>query len=115
MDAIFFYSQIAAMQCYQLSRIHYCFSRQQIHSNKGYPKWLFLLFFAVVAAWYFLEITILDIALPTIQCGIDNHGDSYFVEVELFGQNYYLILFALMFVLFIIDLATVIFDRPFVS
>ena len=33
--------QIVAMECYQLSRLYYCFSRDQVHSDKGYPKWIF--------------------------------------------------------------------------
>ena len=38
----------AVFQClfmgfYQLSRLYYCFASTQIHSNKGYPNWLFII------------------------------------------------------------------------
>ena len=35
------------MGFYQLSRLYYCFSNQQIHSNKGYPKCLFIIMYAM--------------------------------------------------------------------
>ena len=31
------------MGFYQLSRLFYCFSNEQVHSDKGYPKWLFII------------------------------------------------------------------------
>ena len=41
MCMIFLQTQSLFMEYYQLSRLYYCFSRDQIHSDKGYPKWLF--------------------------------------------------------------------------
>ena len=45
------YLQIVAMECYQLSRLYYCFSRDQVHSEKGYPKWIFGALFSVLMIW----------------------------------------------------------------
>ena len=45
------YIQFAAMECYQLSRLYYCFSRNQVHSNKGYPNCLFITLIFVLAIW----------------------------------------------------------------
>ena len=41
-------TQFALMSFYQLSRLHYCFSNQQLHGNKGYPLWVFLV---VITIW----------------------------------------------------------------
>ena len=31
-----------SMGLYQLHRLYYCFANSQIHSNKGYPTWVFI-------------------------------------------------------------------------
>ena len=43
-----FLLQLLLMQYFQLSRLHYCLSRERTHSHKGYPKWLFITIFFVV-------------------------------------------------------------------
>lgn len=40
-------TQIISMGYYQLSRLKYCFSNDQIHSTKGYPKWLFIFMYVL--------------------------------------------------------------------
>lgn len=35
--------QFLFMQYFQLSRLHYCFSEQQVRSRNGYPRWVFVL------------------------------------------------------------------------
>ena len=49
-----------AMGYYQLCRLYYCFANDQIHSNKGYPKWLFLvmgiMIIPIVISGVFLSI-----------------------------------------------------------
>ena len=42
---IFYDLQFLSMGYYQLSRLYYCFANDQIHSNKGYPKWLFYIMY----------------------------------------------------------------------
>ena len=37
--------QLSSMEYFQLSRLHYCFSRERVHSNNGYPNWLFILMY----------------------------------------------------------------------
>ena len=38
-----FWSQFAALQCFQLSRLYYSFSETKTYSKRGYPKWIFVL------------------------------------------------------------------------
>ena len=33
---------VSSMSFYQLHRLYYCFANGQIHSNKGYPLWVFI-------------------------------------------------------------------------
>ena len=44
---IFVQIQLLSMGFYQISRLYYSFSNEQIHSNKGYPKWLFNLMITI--------------------------------------------------------------------
>ena len=39
--------QSVFMGNYQLSRIYYCFSRNQVHSNQGYPNYIFIIMFGI--------------------------------------------------------------------
>ena len=51
--------QFSSMEYFQLSRLHYCFSRERVHSKNGYPKWLFIVMYIapsvcgvlVIASW----------------------------------------------------------------
>ena len=56
--------QLVFMGYYQLCRLYYCFANSQIHSNKGYPKWLFIIMYAygtvgcvLYIIFYFLDNT----------------------------------------------------------
>ena len=46
MGFLFAVVQPFCMGYYQLSRLYYCSSNAQIHSNKGYPKWLFIIMYS---------------------------------------------------------------------
>ena len=52
------------MEYFQVSRLHYCFSADQVHSDKGYPKWIFMLMFAAITliegAWIVLVVLIIN-------------------------------------------------------
>merc|ERR1712083_141926 len=39
--------QFPSLGLYQLSRLHYCFSRDQVHSDKGYPFWSFMVMIVI--------------------------------------------------------------------
>ena len=40
--------QLLFLEWFQLSRLHYCFSRDSVHSIKGYSRWLFVIMYTVV-------------------------------------------------------------------
>ena len=40
-------TQFVFMGFYQLSRLYYCFSLTKIHSNKGYPNWMFIIMYII--------------------------------------------------------------------
>ena len=66
--AIVFGFPIQCMAWYQLSRLHYCFSNEQIHNRNGYPLSLFIVLIA------FGPILLIDWAivyLVAILCRID--------------------------------------------
>ena len=71
------HSQFVAMECYQLSRLYYCFSRNQVHSDKGYPNWIFIFMFTVLVIWMLLDTAIAN-NFFTKRCWI--RSDGVFVE-----------------------------------
>eukprot|EP01084_Bolivina_argentea_P034421 63692_1 len=63
-----------SMGMYQLSRLWYCFSQSQVHSNKGYPNWIIKTMFTIgififmnniIAPWFAMRT-------PSV-CGINKH------------------------------------------
>ena len=81
--------QIMAMECYQLSRLHYCFSRDQIHSDKGYPQWVFTVLFSVLVMW-FVSAVIWNCVLFTTECWIEGDGTAFIGGVILFPLKYWI-------------------------
>ena len=75
--------QVASMECYQLSRLYYCFSRNQVHSDKGYPKWVFWALFIVLLLWFILNNTA-SFNLFIHKCYIQSDGASVFEGSDLF-------------------------------
>ena len=53
-DDIFPCLQALFMGLYQLSILFYCFSSSKIHSNKGYPNWVFIIMYAIVILFMYL-------------------------------------------------------------
>ena len=70
------------MGYYQLSRLYYCFSNNQIHSNKGYPKCLFIYMYIfgvflgvnTIPTMLFNDTQVLIIS----SCGYDDNYNFYF-------------------------------------
>ena len=62
-------TQSMFLSFYQLSRLHYCFSNQQLHGNKGYPQWVNLMITIGIMIWIStLMVYILVVTLPS-KCG----------------------------------------------
>ena len=64
---------LATMEYYQLSRLYYCFSRNQVHSDSGYPDWVFAVLFTVSTIWLLTVIAISYTWFPT-ECIIEPNG-----------------------------------------
>ena len=109
LDALLIYTQISAMEYYQLSRLYYCFSRKQVHSNNGYPNWVFVVLLSLMVSSY-LFVTITNYSLLTMGCQIARDGSAVTEYRELFlydDRSYILILLINGTVYNIIEIATV--------
>ena len=87
---IIFSIQMLLMGFYQLSRLYYCFSNNQIHSNKGYSKWVFAI---MISIGLFLMIDFILLVIiynedPYIQCGINSKLEFYYVSAENLSVKY---------------------------
>ena len=60
---VLFTAQTLFMEYDQLSRLHYCFSRDRVHSESGYPKWLFIAMYsaATLSAVFFIVSSLVSI------------------------------------------------------
>ena len=70
------------MGFYQLSRLYYCFANDQIHSNKGYPKWLFIVMIIIGILLIINFLLINQFGLKS-ECGINANWD-YYHSTQLF-------------------------------
>ena len=75
------YFQIVTMECYQLSRLYYCFSRSQVHSDKGYPKCLFITMFLILVFWALID-TVVNWSWLTTKCWIQSDGTAVFEGIN---------------------------------
>ena len=70
------------MGLYQLSRLHYCFANDKIHSNKGYPKWLFISMIIsgilLMMSWFTLLMLNGQTDGLNINCGINANFEYYY-------------------------------------
>ena len=63
-------TQVLLMSFYQLSRLHYCFSNQQLHGHKGYPLWVFLVLITIGIINYTMQwIQFIFVNTLPSQCG----------------------------------------------
>ena len=74
--------QLVAMGCYQLSRLYYAFSNSRIHSNKGYPKWIFITM--IIISILFIIAPIFRITLTRSSCGLNQKWEynQRFIESD---------------------------------
>lgn len=75
--------QIVVMECYQLSRLYYCFSRDQVHSDKGYPKWVFVVLFKVLILWFCSAVS-MNYSVFNTECRITTDGTARSEGLVLF-------------------------------
>ena len=66
-----------SMGLYQLSRLYYCFSKNKVHSDKGYPKWLFVI----------MGLSGIAISINFVAAWSLNNLTSYNLKC-LYNQNY---------------------------
>ena len=73
------YTQILFLSFYQLSRLHYCFSNQQLHAKKGYPLWVFVVMVIIGIIVYIsgLMLLIFVDTLPS-KCGYTNDVSFFY-------------------------------------
>ena len=82
-------TQLVFMGYYQLFRLYYCFANSQIHSNKGYPKQLFIIMYAcgtvefiLYTIFYFLYSNASSL-LVNNKCGIKDNFFFYAKPIRI--------------------------------
>ena len=92
------------MGMYQLSRLYYCFSRNQSHSDKGYPKCVFIFMFGFGALFLVQDIQLPFSAGITTKCGL--HDNYEYIERKEFWywvpQNHVIWLQVSLWILFLL-------------
>ena len=70
------FAQLLFVGYYQLSRLYYCFARDKVYSNKGYPTCTFVIMFGMPIICYFALIYFIS-DHHIISCGIDDKYQAY--------------------------------------
>ena len=77
--------QTISMGIFQLSRLYYCFSRDKVHSDKGYPKWVFIIMVIVLPVSTFMMIAPItffsNVHGIRIKCGINSKFQYYYTTI----------------------------------
>ena len=81
------YLQVVAMEFYQLSRLYYCFSKNQVHSEKGYPNWVFAALYSLLVIWFVFETTT-DYLLFKHECRLESDGTAVSEVILLISISY---------------------------
>jgi len=78
--SVTFEIQFLSLGFYQLSRLHYCFSRDRVHSDKGYPFWAFTVMISIGIVMSLSWILNFIIVEPlTLKCGFGAGSESFFM------------------------------------
>ena len=83
--SVMFGMQAILMGLYQLSRLYYCFSNTNIHSNKGYPQWVFI-FMTIMGGVLLINwilLTIFGIHGLKAKCGINSKLEFYHIPPDI--------------------------------
>ena len=99
-------SMFISMGFYQLGRLHYCFANSQIHSDKGYPKWLFIVMYIIgifIAISFVVLVEMLDdYHIFNSKCGINDKFEFYYQPKHVININisglYYIVISICAFV-----------------
>ena len=99
LGSLFMYIQYLSMGFYQLSRLYYSFANNQIHSDKGYPIWIFIIMviFGIFSFFSYSISTMFErFAGLNIKCGINSNFESYwrpiinthqsFIDFSIYGS-----------------------------
>ena len=98
------------MECYQLSRLYYCFSRKQVGSNSGYPNWVFIMLISLTVFWNGLTL-ITFYSLIKTECQIASDGTAviqiaeplgYTVEYDFRSWTFYMVLSMSVVIIYIV-------------
>ena len=86
---IFLIIQFVSMGFHQLSRLYYCFSNDKIHSDKGYPKCLFV-FMIIIGVLFCIDWPLIVLSTDhehniKSKCGIDGDFRYYYSFVNFSG------------------------------
>ena len=73
------YTQFVLLGFYQLSRLHYCFSNQQLHGKKGYPQWVFAVMITIgIVLWISSVMLQLLVDILPSKCGYTENGFLFY-------------------------------------
>ena len=80
-----------SMGFYQLSRLYYCFANNQIHSDKGYPKWLFNIMY-IIGVIICLNYAVSNETMPNFsifnsKCGINDKFEFYYHSLHIINTK----------------------------
>ena len=85
LGAVLIYIQYLSMGFYQLSRLYYSFANNQIHSGKGYGKWVFIImiiFGIVIFAIHSISSMFDNTSGLNAKCGINSKFEHYFYQIN---------------------------------
>ena len=79
---VFWYLQFLSMGFYQLSRLYYSFANSQVHSDKGYPKWVFIVMLIVpIVIMFIFSISNMFTVLNS-DCGINSDFEYFSYPIK---------------------------------
>ena len=74
-----FYTQILFMSFYQLSRLHYCFSNQQLRAKKGYPLCVFVVMVIIgIIVWISGLMLLIFVDTLSSKCGYTDDASFFY-------------------------------------
>ena len=110
--SVFLGLQGISMGLYQLSRLYYCFSNSQIHSDKGYPRWVFIIMviFGVLLTLSGLIAALFNDSFGfNAKCGINSNLEYYSKSIHLSFIKYSIIWSAITWLLYTVwDIMTLL-------
>ena len=97
------YSCYIPLGLFQLSRLHYCFSAKQVHSNKGYSKWVFIIFL-ILAISLFIQFII----GPMLFFHVESHSNLNGFCLSKYDKEWHIFYFSSYFQLIFWDISVLL-------